>query len=292
MKIQAFFNIYNGTGKWYYITEPSKKFIEKFPKLNIAVSIDRSEIYNFDEFKELPITTYEIDYLFTRDEKIFKDKYSRPPKDIEWDDETDNTLDVLKAAPVNLSNYFIKESDTSDKKEIDFIIKVAPTDKATMTDPRYMNAIIFKVNHEQLLEADIKKTIENLVKCVYTKEMMMSTSNTETWLMNLLADIPFNLNNRPMIFPNEITDKTFSSFTPPKLELFTIGYMSRVSDLATEIKMTKSMEESFSNFNTEITIANDYTNIVPRIKAECDKQNSKIHFQFIEICCIKCDADR
>lgn len=273
MKIEAFFNIYNGVENWYYVTEPSKKFIDKYPKLNIAVSIDRNEVYNFDDFKELPITTYEIDYLFTRDEKVFKDKYSRCPGVISWNKETDNSLDVLKAMPVNLSNYFIKENDTTDKNEIDFIIKIAPTDKATMTDPRYMNTIVFKTNHKQLLEVDIKKTIKNLIKTVYTKEMMLSTPNTESWLLNLLSDIPFNLNNRAMIFPNRITDKTFKSFTAPKLELFTIGYMSRVRDLETEIKMTKMMEKSFSNFNTEITIANDYTNIVPRIKAECDKRH-------------------
>lgn len=274
MKLELFINFPNDIFG-YYITEASKSFISAHPKKHIAVSISKNIVKDFDTFDELPFSSYEIDYFFTRDSKLVNNKESKKiTKLFEFGKEKE---DVLKVYPVNLSNYLIKES--REPEDIDLVLKIAPN-SATI-DPRYMNMIVFKTNHSNLLQADINASIKTLIETVYSKKNVEKISTTEEWLNSLLNDIPFDLRGRALQFPPVITDSMFKNYTKPTLDLFSIGYMARVGSTREEIEVTQALEKAFSNFDTELSFVNDYTDIVGRIINACKAK--KVKYQKTEL---------
>lgn len=262
MKLTSFVNYENGI-EGYYISNASTAFKKRFPKKHILVSITRNDVYNEDTIDALPLNPFTeryTSYFFTYDTKLFNTSTKRERKT-----RTNEAIELLKVFPVDLSRYMINGVT----KEIDTIIKLAPMDASK--DVRLITTIVFRCDSERLMKSDVKETLRMVVEHVY--KQFPPARNTEEWLLNLIDDIPFNLDEEAYKFGTIVEDKMFSKPFKPTIKDFFIGYSSRLKTIEQEIDLARYLETEFSSFKAELTIVNDYTDIVSRIEAECKKKN-------------------
>ena len=263
MKLHYLVN-YASEVEGYYIEKPSAEFKKLYPKKYICASISNNRVWNVDKPDELPIHKYKIDYLFTYDDALFKKSShnlwkwmpDRIKKQEEWQ----------RVIPADLNNYLI-----DDKENSDVVIKLVP--KSSIEDPRLMNAIVIKTSYEFLKTVELKASFEAMIKSIYNNKYLANINTTEKWLINLLREIPFNLQHQPLSFGKKIEDSMFKKEFKPSINDFVIGYSSRIAKIEDEFEFIKMIETEFSDFkSTDIIIFDDYTNIVDRIeKAVKDK---------------------
>lgn len=261
MKLTAFVNYEYGING-YYISNASTAFRKRFPKKHILVSIIRNDVYNEDTIDALPLNPFTeryTSYFFTYDTKLFNASTKREQKQ-----KKNEAIELLKVFPVDLSRYMINESS----KDIDTIIKIAPIDASK--DVRLITTIVFKCDSPRLMQSDIKATLDMLIEAGYAR--FPPAKNTEEWLLSLIDDIPFNLEEEAYTFGAVIEDKQFQKPFKPTIKDFYVGYSTRLKTIADEIELARYLEKELSSFKAELTIVNDYTNIVPRIEAECKKK--------------------
>lgn len=269
MKLSGFTNWTLGI-RGYYISNASTAFKKRFPKKHIVVSIERNEVFNENEIDAIPISFMKAAsklYFFTTDSKLYNSKETvHYIKQFECKDKI-KRAEALKVMPSNISRYLIGGTDS----ENDMVIKLEPID--TITDPRLMTSIVFRCSSSMLKQSKIRDTLDKLIELGYHDFKPAKT--TEEWLLMLIDDIPFDDTNSAYYFPENIDDKLFKKEFKPNLNDFLVLYSSRIPKLEDEIDLAKCLETELSSFAGEITIVNDYTNIVPRIEAACKKRKLK-----------------
>ncbi len=254
----------------FTISNPSPEFKKAHPKTWIACSISRNEVIDIDKLSDLKYGFSEISYLFA----------NRPPTIKEQHDAFYESLygygygsseQQLKVIPFDGHNYFI-----GDKDESDFILKIVANDNKI--DPRLMNSIVIRNKCSFMKDVDFKKSLNLLLKQTYNNKYLKSVNTTEKWLNAFLKELPFNLNNEPLRFPDVINDHLLQSPLRLDLNKFVIGYCMR-TDMKTELMMVKELEQQLLPLNRRITIYENYNKVAERIAEEA--KNAKMKYKYI-----------
>lgn len=256
MKLHYLCN-YSTEVEGYYIENASSTFKKKYPKKHICCSIENNKVWNVDDLKELPISPYKVSYFFTYDKTFFQKSdhsiWTWVPERIKHIDEWQRVV------PADLNNYLIDDTDNSN-----IVMKIVP--KSSSRDPRFINSIVIKTNNEFIKTVELKKSLESIIKSVYNENYIKSIDTTEKWLLNVLEEIPFDLNRMPFHFGNTIEDFEFKNNFSPTLNDFVIGYSTRIAKIEDEFEFIKLIETELSDFkSTDIVIFDDYTDIVERV---------------------------
>ena len=250
----------------YYIENASAAFKKLYPKKYIVASIENNKVWNVDKLDEIPIKKWNISYLFTYDQQMYK----KSSKELfEWTPQSKLKMENWQhVIPADLDNYLID----SKKENTNVVIKIVP--KLSNKDPRFINSIVIQTNNEFLKTVDLTKSFEAMIKSVYNDAYFKAIDTTEKWLIELLREIPFDLQKQPLMFGETIDDEMFKRKPTININNFVIGYSSRIPKLEDEFDFIKLMETTFSDFKaTDIIVFDDYTNIVDRIEAEAKKNN-------------------
>ena len=267
----------------YYITNTSAAFKKRFPKKYIVISIERNEVFNEDKLESIPISLSDgsLLYFFTTDTKFYNSKETKHSIEYFESAELKTRIESLKVFPVDLSRYLMNASlsanhakqssmnaETSKDEANDLVIKLEPID--TEKDPRLMTSIVLRCSSSMLMQSKIKETLDKLIELGYHDFKPAKTA--EEWFLTLVEEIPFNFHKQAFHFPNIIDDKLFKQEFKPNLDNFLVTYSSRGRSIKDEIELARYLENELSSYNGDITIVNDYTNIVPRIEAACKKK--------------------
>ena len=250
------------------IENPSKEFKKKYPKNFITISLSRDDIKNVDKLSDIPYFLDDIDYLFTYDKETYKTLSEGEVWD--WDTRTDEPdIELIRAIPCDLSRFFIDAKD-----ETDVILSITPQN--IYKSPLLCQPIVVRLNHSFFETVDLKKSFNKIISNVYKKENFKNIKNTEDWLLHILNEPPVGLFGEPYKFGKVISDDLFKkekfNFT---IDDFIIGYNFRIPDIQEEFKCMQLIEKEFSNLNSDITIYNDYTNIIDKIEKACTEKNVK-----------------
>lgn len=249
----------------YSMVNISRTFKMKYPKKYIICSIEKNQVYNVDELKDIPIPFSKYSYVFI-DEKPTSKKTTNKNTYIYQNAYENNLENILRIYPMDLSNYL-----TDSKNNV--IVKFYP--KKNITDPRLLNDIVICNNLDFMLKLDLKQTFQGILDNVFEKVKLPKT--TEEWLLDFLDCIPYGPNFQIHRFPNIINDEIFKKPFHPILNDFVFGYCIRVDDMKKELKMIKHFEQDISNLDREINIYNNYNNILDRLIPALKKQ--KIPFK-------------
>ena len=251
----------------YVISKPSTEFKKMYPKNWIICSIAKNQVVNVDTIKDIPWDFSESDYAFCYSVNL-EEKKSRQLYDMffgyyrpRMDDDVMQQFDG--------HNYFI-----GDTLKSDLILKIVP--KSSIVDPRLMNSIVIRNTCDYMKDVDIKKSINLLLKETYDDKYIKTINTTEKWLVSLLHELPFDLNNSPLRFPNKITDALFRSKLNFNVSNFKIGYCMR-TDMKSEINMVRELEQQLMPRNQRRTIYENYNGIVERIVEAAKKHKIKYH---------------
>lgn len=268
MKLTGFTNWTYGI-RGYYITNTSAAFKKRFPKKYIVISIERNEVFNEDKLESIPISLSDdsLLYFFTTDTKFYNSKETQHSIEHFESAEFKTRIESLKVFPVDLSRYLMNTKTNKDEDN-DLVIKLEPID--TKRDPRLMTSIVLRCSSSMLMQSKIKETLNKLIELGYHDFKPAKTA--EEWFLTLVEEIPFNFHKQAFHFPNVIDDKLFKQEFKPNLDNFLVTYSSRGRSIEDEIELARYLENELSSYNGDITIVNDYTNIVPRIEAACKKK--------------------
>lgn len=267
-------NLFQG----YLIKNPSKEFKDLYPKKFILVSTKKNNVFNVEDMNELDSYDNFSDVWFTYDEEFSKSSITNAwaeffPSNVK--SEKENELELVQ---VNLNKY-LPLANPKIKKSVDVIFRISPN---SIIDPRLMftSTIIFK-NHEELGDVQFRKSIEEYISSLSSDKSIMEIDTTEKWLMKYLREIPININGKVYQLKDKISDEDFKKKFQPKPEDFLVGYSTNIKNFDDEIKAMKNIEIDFIDYEKELTIYNDYTNILERIVNECKKK--KINHKLDEI---------
>ena len=291
MKLTGFTN-WKYRIRGYYITNTSAAFKKRFPKKYIVISIERNEVFNEDKLESIPISLSDdsLLYFFTTDTKFYNSKETQHSIEYFESAELKTRIESLKVFPVDLSRYLMNASLSANpakqsslktetnkdeendsrlqNEDNDLVIKLEPID--TKRDPRLMTSIVLRCSSSMLMQSKIKETLNKLIELGYHDFKPAKTA--EEWFLTLVEEIPFNFHKQAFHFPNVIDDKLFKQEFKPNLDNFLVTYSSRGRSIKDEIELARYLENELSSYNGDITIVNDYTNIVPRIEGACKKK--------------------
>ena len=277
MKLYGFVNWTYGI-RGYYISNASTAFKKRFPKKYIVVSIDRNEVFNADSFESIPISLSKskMFYFFTMDSSFYNGRDTSHGLRMSVSKEGLSRMEALKVMPADLSCYLMNPDTLKDN---DMVIKLEPID--AREDPRLMTSIVFRCSSKMLMQSKVKETLNKLIEMGYHDFKPAKT--TEEWLLMLIDEIPFGINKSAIRFPDIIEDKLFKKPFKASIDDFFVTYSARGQSIIEENKLVEYLEKELSSYVGEITLVNDYTDIVSRVEEACKKKKLKYKREGISI---------
>lgn len=258
----------------YTIENPSKEFKKKYPKKYIIASIYYNRVFNEDSIEECQINTKYISYLFMYGKPLYGKQlnYIYSSSNLDLDLEKSSKKYIVRAIPVDLSEFFIGEPN-----DVDVLLKISPNTQ--ITDPRFFNTIIFRTKTEELSSINLKPVLKSKLNKLFTDLYFDKFNTTEKWLTEFLNEVPSDLNDEPYKFPKILDDELFKKPIKVKLNDFAIGYSFR-NNTIDQVEMVKKIETSFIKLNKFITIKNNYNNIAKKIMNQAKKNNIDFDIEY------------
>lgn len=245
----------------YTIVNPTNKFKSMYPKKYIfAICLNNNTKVIISD--NIPIEFAYLKphgYIFTYNKTL--------PGYINIDDKEE--IDIGRTYPVCLDKYFINSNiDKEESKEIDLILCCSAYKEIT---PRLTNKLLIKCNVKNLLDTNnIRKSIMNIIN-----SSISGKYTVESWINDILANIPLNYMDCPFCYPETINSKCLNSKSKIKYTDIFVEYDIRATSYEEENKFINTLEESFENMDEEVIIHNNYNNILSTIIKELDKHKLK-----------------
>ena len=257
-----YFN-YNSCSAWC-ISHASKAFRERHPHKIIAASLQTGLVYEVDSLSDIDIDPTCLSYIFVFDEPVYKARL----KMLYRAESERQALErkYIRVFHTNLRQYIDDQHDV--------ILSIGPH---IMSDVRLLKTTVIKCNHEELLKADLKATLRNVIRDQYRSY----PKNCEQWLEAFLGDLPRTTQGYPVKLPKMIDERMFDKPLTATLNDFIVGYMTTIIDPQLEMEVTKALESQLSNFNRSIVVYNSFDDLQGRIIEELKKK----HLSYRDVGC-------
>ena len=270
MKLQKILNKDSIQG--YQIISPSKEFKKKFPKKFIYSLMINDKLLTgcnstLPILIQLPITR---GFIFTYNNKL--------PKTIGFNDK-----DILQNStyPECLDQFY-----PSSNNDIDLILKCLPKQTLEIT-PAFNEELVIRTNSLRMFKRkdyndaisnpkNIDKEIQkNIMELINTN--LKKYDNVEEWIEHVIKKCPTGCDGYPVKFFNEITKSNLNNSVTKNQVFVTYDYRpykwgnSFDTDYKFENLVSVAIEDAFESPDLNITIYNNYNNIINRMKEILDK---------------------
>lgn len=262
-----------GISAWY-ISQASAEFKKKFPNKMIVVSASKNKIENVNDFSDLTIQPEDVTYLFVQNDKVKHtcSKTSSLDDMMElwnWNYRLSRlTHELTTAMPDDNSKYFV-----GCDKDVDVVFCLIPKNPSEF--PLIYKPLIIRQNHEFIKSTELRKSLDKIVHEIYSSKSLKSINTTEKWLNCILNEIPVGLYGESYKFGKVITDETFNNVKTPTIDDFIITYSLRIGNIQEEFDFIQTIEQELCHFDADITIYQDYNDIVSKLEESCKKHKFK-----------------
>lgn len=270
MKLKRILNI--DAIQAYTIVSPTKRIKAMFPYKYIFVLNFKGKTI-FGNTNVIPQQFYfmpMIGYIFT---------YEKTLPDVIKSNRYMSYTNYGHTHPVGLDQFFINNG--SDNVICDLVLSCTATNESMPV--QMCENIIIRCNSHQLVNNETKdveimsKNIKsNIKKIINTMLKKVSPTNVEEWLLNIIEHSPFNDNDMPYKYYDNITDALFKSKTVTlNNKQISIGYDLRADDYEFENKFIHALELSFEDKKHEVIVYDTYNGLMKRVMSAFDKNNFK-----------------
>jgi hypothetical protein len=237
--------ILNGTTiKGYKLNKISKSFKKKYPKRYILSLLigENHQTLNVDQIPSQLLFYNPVGYIFSYGNLI--------PSFIS---RTIQTPNIGNTFPVSLDQYLNNESDIA--------FQIQATNEEV--SPMFTSDLIIRGN---------LKISNNLEE--FFKENLIKHPSLESFVEDIIENIPLNCFMFPLNYPKVITMKNLNK--PTSLNKMIIGYDFRVKTYDEEFSFINSIERKFENPKQRITLYQTYNNLLDKIKNKLKESEYKI----------------
>lgn len=271
----------------YSIKNPTERIKKMFPKKYIigVNSHGLTHFLNVNTFPSYMAYGSCTGYIFTYDNdipKIIKTASKKKRK-------RESQIEIIGSTlPVCLDKHFNKVYSKIDD-EIDLVISCSS--KNSIMPISFTQEIIIRTNSMKLFGFESKETLikelslkdkidmsKKIVKTV--NDNLSDIDSIETWIYEIITNVPLNCEGLTMKYPNSITTKDLKKKCVSKDKLF-IGYdfrprcenFNKVYEY--ENLIITSIEDMFEKKTMKLSIKDNFNGLLEKMKKELDEKKIK-----------------